>query len=293
MKRFWGILLTLTLVSFPTWSQKSVLKMTVLSTGSAYPIEGSTIQGGSWFKKFKMTHPAFLFQHPKGTVLFDTGLGRTAEKQTQDMVWWARIATEFSQDEATNGPVADQLKKMNIKLDKIIVSHVHFDHVSGLADLPDVPVEIQPQELAFTKTKDASPAVFPSLFSEKTLWNTYELENKEYEGYPKSRDVFADGSLVLVGLPGHTPGSVGLFVNISATQRAFLVGDTVWNSEAIEKGVPKFWLARMFADNKPDEVLKRIEELQALHKRKPEILIVPSHDAASVDALKKMIGQDL
>ncbi|MEK2645615.1 MBL fold metallo-hydrolase [Bdellovibrio sp. BCCA] len=285
MKRFLLIFLSGIVVSLPTWSQNEKIRVTVLYTGTASPLEGSTIQGGSWFKKFPMVHPAFLIEHPKGIFLFDTGLGKTAKTQVQDMPWWARLATRFEQEETA----VDQLKKLNIKPERIIVSHVHYDHVSGLADMPEVPVEILPQELEFTKIKGASPAVFPSLFSDKTPWKTYELENKEYEGYSKSRDIFGDGSLVLVGMPGHTPGSVGLFINIGNKKRAFLVGDTVWNSEALENGLPKFWLSRKFADTNSDEVLERIKELQALHKKYPELLIVPSHDAKAVAAFADLM----
>ncbi|WP_413568024.1 MBL fold metallo-hydrolase [Bdellovibrio sp. HCB117] len=265
-------------MSLPVWSQNESVKFTVLKTGSIDPLEATTLQGGSWFKRFPMTHPAFLIEHPKGNFLFDTGLGTKAKEQVQDMVWWARLATEFNQDVSA----LEQIKEKGIKLDRIILSHAHFDHSSGVADFPDLPIEVTVEEMAFAKTKDASAAIFPSLFPETVQFKTYELEAKEYEGFPKSRDIYGDGKLVLVGLPGHTPGSVGLFVNLSIEKRIFLVGDTVWNADAIEKGVPKFWFSKKFVDNKPDEVMLRIQELQALQKRSPEVLIVPSHDARSV-----------
>ena len=37
-----------------------------------------------------------------------------------------------------------------------------------------------------------------------------------YEIYPQSLDLYKDGSIVLVPLPGHTPGSVGVFINLDA-----------------------------------------------------------------------------
>ncbi|MFS4457913.1 MBL fold metallo-hydrolase [Bdellovibrio sp. HCB2-146] len=259
------------------------VKLTVLLTGTANPLEMMTFKGGSAFKKFPMAHPAFLIEHPQGNFLFDTGLGKKAKEQVQEMTWWARIATHFTQRDSA----AEQLQKMGIKLDRIIVSHVHFDHVSGLADFPGTPVEALKEEVEFTKIKGASTAVLASTFDANTNWQIYELQDKEYEGYKKSRDIFGDGTLVLVGMPGHTPGSVGLFVNISPDKRIFLVGDTVWNSAAISKALPKFWVARVTADNKPDEVMERILELKALRERNPHIMIIPGHDAAAIETLNK------
>ncbi|MFV8250032.1 MBL fold metallo-hydrolase [Bdellovibrio bacteriovorus] len=288
MRKYLMILMAITAISFPSWSRDEKLNVKVLYTGTISPPEAETIKGGSWFKKFSMVHPAFFIQHPKGTFLFDTGLGHSIKTQVKDMVWWARSATKFIQKESA----ADQLKALGLKADRIILSHAHFDHSSGLIDFPAVPVEVLQEELDFLKTKNASPAIFPSLFNEQIVWQTYTLENKSYEGYAKSRDIFGDGSLILVGMPGHSPGSVGLFINLASGKRAFLVGDTVWNSDGVTKGLPKFWISSKFADNKPDEVMTRILELQALQKKYPDLLIVPSHDAKAVGAFEEMMNRN-
>lgn len=288
MRQYLMILMAVTAISVPSWSVNEKLHVQVLYTSSISPREGETIQGGSWFKKFPMVQPAFFIRHPQGTFLFDTGLGKSFKQQSKDMVWWARLATQFTQKESA----ADQLKSLGLKADRIILSHAHFDHAGGLTEFPGVPVEVLPEELAFLKTKNASPAIFPSLFNDQIVWQTYTLEDKPYEGYPKSRDLFGDGSLILVGMPGHSPGSVGLFINFGPDKRAFLVGDTVWNSEAITKGLPKFWISVKFADNKPDEVMTRILELQALKKKYPDLLIVPSHDAKAIEDFEKMMNRN-
>ncbi len=51
-------------------------------------------------------------------------------------------------------------------------------------------------------------------------------------GFDESLDLFGDGRLVLVPLPGHTPGSVGLFVTLDSGRRLFFSGDTSWRLEA-------------------------------------------------------------
>jgi glyoxylase-like metal-dependent hydrolase (beta-lactamase superfamily II) len=262
------------------------VKVRVLDTGSAPTIEAFVYSGGSFFKKAEVAHPAILIQHPKANILFDTGLGRHAVEQTEkDMPWWARWLTSFK----IHKTAAATLENENIKIDRIILSHVHFDHASGIIDFPGVTVWVTENDFDFIKT-GKPPAVLPSVFEGPIKWHIYQFESKPYEGYPQSLDVMNDGTLVLVPMPGHTPGSVGLFVNISPEKRIFFVGDTVWSAESIKKGLPKFWLARKSADNDPDMVMQQIRYLQALQQRLPNLLIVPSHDPKSLAAVESMLN---
>jgi hypothetical protein len=65
------------------------------------------------------------------------------------------------------------------------------------------------------------------------------FQPRPYETFDESADVFGDGSVVVVKLPGHTPGSVGVFVNVSPTLRMFHVGDAVNVVEAVERRLTK------------------------------------------------------
>src|SRR5258708_13896271 len=65
------------------------------------------------------------------------------------------------------------------------------------------------------------------------------LEAKRYEIFDESADLFGDGSVVVVKLSGHTPGSVGTFVNLSPTRRLFHVGDAVQDTHGLAARVGK------------------------------------------------------
>jgi glyoxylase-like metal-dependent hydrolase (beta-lactamase superfamily II) len=43
-----------------------------------------------------------------------------------------------------------------------------------------------------------------------------------------SYDLFGDGSIMLMPLPGHTAGNTGMFINRSNGPRIFLLGDAAW-----------------------------------------------------------------
>ena len=62
--------------------------------------------------------------------------------------------------------------------------------------------------------------------------------------FDESADLYRDGSVVVVPLRGHTPGSVGVFVNLSPSRRLFYVGDSVDDEIGFERRVGKPLLLR-------------------------------------------------
>ncbi|MNY40503.1 hypothetical protein D3C86_1752500 [compost metagenome] len=86
-------------------------------------------------------------------------------------------------------------------------------------------------------------------------------------------------------MPGHTPGSVGLFLTVSSGKQYFFVGDTVWRLEAAKQVRPKFWLASRIVDHDRPATLEGVQKLHALMKVQPALVVVPAHDAAVHDEL--------
>jgi len=94
-----------------------------------------------------------------------------------------------------------------------------------------------------------------------------------------------DGSIVVVPAPGHTPGSVIVFVALPSGRRLALVGDLVWQREGIALREERPWLLRSLADADPAGVRENILRMAALAARMPELEIVPAHDARAFAAL--------
>jgi glyoxylase-like metal-dependent hydrolase (beta-lactamase superfamily II) len=94
-------------------------------------------------------------------------------------------------------------------------------------------------------------------------------------------DLYGDGTIVLVEMPGHTPGSIGMFVRTTAGKRLFFVGDVVWNAGALAEGRPKFWVARWLADHDAERTQVAIEKIRAAMARDPALVVVPAHDAVA------------
>lgn len=259
------------------------VRFSLIKTSEVTTLESFAYDGGDWFKRTTMNHVAVLVQHPRGSFLFDTGLGRRIDAQFHlDMPWWGKLLFAYGPVR----PARDQLDAAAIPpVRQVIPSHAHWDHASGLVDFPEAEVWLTTAEKAFI---DAPPpaAVLPSQVQGAAIrWQSLAFAPRPFAGYAESHDLYGDGSVVLVPLSGHTPGSVGMFVNLPSGRQVFFVGDLVWKLEAARRVQAKYWVARNVVDHDPAETLGGISTLNALMRANPDLVVVPAHDAGVQDAL--------
>jgi glyoxylase-like metal-dependent hydrolase (beta-lactamase superfamily II) len=155
------------------------------------------------------------------------------------------------------------------------LTHAHWDHVSGLPDFPNVPVWVTAQEREFIR-KGGHGQFGKPLTSIR--YEEYGFEGGLYLGFPESHDVYGDGSIVVVPAPGHTPGSVIIFVTLYNGARYAFVGDLVWQLEGITLREERSWLIRQFADLDAVGTRENLFRMIAIKERLPELIIVPAHD---------------
>lgn len=110
-------------------------------------------------------------------------------------------------------------------------------------------------------------------------YQTFAFEGPPYFGFGSSFDVHGDGAIVAVPTPGHTPGSIVVFVTLPTGARYAFVGDLVWQLEGITERAERPWLTRRLVDADPAAVRDHIARMAALHDAFPELIIVPAHDA--------------
>jgi glyoxylase-like metal-dependent hydrolase (beta-lactamase superfamily II) len=87
-------------------------------------------------------------------------------------------------------------------------------------------------------------------------------------------DLFGDGSVLAMPLPGHTPGSVGYLVG-----DWLFVGDALW-----ERGSEKSLLGKSLDESESESGATR-EKLRALQRERPGLRIVPAHDGRALEEL--------
>jgi len=92
--------------------------------------------------------PAYLIEHPKGTALFDTGMHPDCQQDPAARVG-ARITGLFTFDFRPGEEISARLEAIGrdpAKIDVIVNSHFHFDHVGGNALIPNAVMVVQRRE---------------------------------------------------------------------------------------------------------------------------------------------------
>jgi Zn-dependent hydrolases, including glyoxylases len=273
-------LLILNLLIWMTNTALADVSFKIYRTGEAHTKEAAIVEGGSVTKSMTLVHSALLIKNGERYVLFDTGLGSQIDQQFKDMPLFVRPFFAYQKIK----PAAEQIPtEVQSKIEKIYLSHVHWDHASGISDFPKICVAINEAESGLLKNINRLNT-FPSQFSYQPTYCNYEWENKSIHGFEKSYDIFQDGSAILVPLPGHTKGSVGLFLKSKGAEY-FFVGDLTWNRKALLTGKHKFFLASKIVDQDRKELLKTLNKVKKLAEENKDLIIVPAHDGEAQEGL--------
>jgi glyoxylase-like metal-dependent hydrolase (beta-lactamase superfamily II) len=232
-------------------------------------------RGGAFSDQRNSASTAVLVTHPRGDLLIDTGFGRQIDTQFQLLPASLRAVTQYVKMSAA----ADQLDAAGYDrsaLRGMLLTHTHWDHTSGVADFPGVPALLTRTERDFV----AGGGAFTQFISNTpdVNYQVYDFEGGPYLGFPRSHDVYGDGSLVVVPAPGHTPGSVIVFLTLPDARRFALVGDLAWQREGITEREERPWLARLQDDIDPVQVRENLLRMSAVAQRFPQMILAPAHD---------------
>lgn len=226
-----------------------------------------------------------LIKHPqRGIILWDTGYAPRMEEATQ---WWPwklyRHVTPLRLNPVLH--LATQLPRLGIPLDSvriILLSHLHADHVAGLLDFPHAHIVLHTAALEAWQVsrgwralkRGVIPALFPPDFATRTT-PIKKFDGPAVPGLGASHDLFGDGSILLVELPGHARGQLGAFLP-TATRPVLLAADGAWLSRAFRERRPPHPLTYLFADD-PPAIQRTLNSLHAFAAAHPDVLIVPTH----------------
>lgn len=173
--------------------------------------------------------PAYLIEHARGLVLFDTGVVPRAIDDPESVYGdLARFIQLRGQPEQR---LDRQIEALGYKLSDVthvIASHAHFDHTGGLYLFPDAKLYAGAGELRHAYWPEPIGAGF---FRTADLDPTRGFKWHHIPGVDV--DLFGDGSLVVLFTPGHTPGELSLLVRLPS-RNFLLTGDTVHLRAALE-----------------------------------------------------------
>jgi glyoxylase-like metal-dependent hydrolase (beta-lactamase superfamily II) len=260
------------------------MTLRAIGAGNMYSQAAFSYRGGAFNQQRVFAMGGILVQHPRGKLLFDTGFGRNVDTHALGIPSLMRKFTRY--DKGT--PVARQLAAAGIELNAlmgIVLTHAHWDHVSGIDDMREVPVFVSRKEREFIRSGGMYSELIRSFGA--LNYRVYDFPHGPYLGFDHSYDVFGDGSVVLVHAGGHTPGSIIAFITLPNAVRYALVGDLAWQREGIEIPAERPFLTRM-VDSDPAQVRAMLVRMHMLQQRFPKLVIVPAHDERVWSALPKL-----
>lgn len=258
------------------------IKLSIIKAGKMPAKQSFSYRGGSWTAPYENGMAAILVQHPSASLIFDAGFGSNVAEHWKTIPRLMRALSSY----VPETPVATQLRSNGFDpatLKMAVISHSHWDHISGLEDLPGLEVWMPREEMAFVRSHR-----YPGLIDQmvdKLKIHEFEFTSEPYENFDTSLDVFGDGSVVLVPLPGHTPGSTGMFVNLHSGRRFLFIGDLTWSREGVEIPAERPWLARFLVDMDQAEVRRSILRVYSLKNADRSLVVVPAHDRRVHDTL--------
>jgi N-acyl homoserine lactone hydrolase len=250
-----------------------------LPTGTYETRAAFAVRGGSFRDKRQFAATAILVQHPQGGLLIDAGFGSDVAAH---MTALPRIQRAPYQATKTVSQQLDASGYDRSRLLGVLVTHSHWDHVSGLGDLR-VPIWMNSGERHYA-AEDPGGKVFRAVSAGHEI-REYEFNGPPYLGFPSSFDVYGDGSVVVALAAGHTTGSVVVFVTVPTGQRYAFIGDLTWQLDGIRRRVERPLLLRRLADSDPAQVrqgLLRVIALAGLMQ------IVPAHDRSAYEGIPRL-----
>jgi N-acyl homoserine lactone hydrolase len=222
---------------------------------------------GSVGQKRKLTDSCYLIQHGADYMLWDTGLpaGLKGAPLSNDAPLSPSLAHTLTEQLAT-------LKVDPKQIAIVGISHYHFDHVGQAADFPQAKLLIGKADFEALKTEPVPFGADPALLAH---WLKDGAPSEQVSG---DKDIYGDGSVTMLSMPGHTPGSYALLVRLAKKGPVLLSGDVVHFEEQFKvNGVPSFNTSRA-------ESLASMDRIQKMAKSLKATLVV-QHDANDIAKL--------
>jgi glyoxylase-like metal-dependent hydrolase (beta-lactamase superfamily II) len=218
-------------------------------------------------QKRKLTDSCYLIQHGADTMIWDTGLPAGLKG--------APVSDSDPLSPTLTKTIVEQLATLKVDPKQIAligISHYHFDHVGQAADFPQAKLLIGRADF---EALQAEPVPFGADPKALAHWLKDGAPSEPVVG---DKDIYGDGSVTMLSMPGHTPGSYALLVRLAKKGPVLLSGDIVHFEEQFKvNGVPSFNTDRA-------ESLASMDRIQKVAKALKATLIV-QHDANDIAKL--------
>src|SRR6266849_1204595 len=259
------------------------LKLRVFNTGALVVPHKLVYRDGSLLGTASLDILVFVIEHPRhGLILVGTGLNRKIADDAERYMGAFRTsvgtpAMEKGQD------ILSQLKRAKLpgeKVRHIILPDLRLDHTGELASFPLAqPIVASAEYQTATDEKD-SALTLPKEYDDVRAWQFIDFAGTAPLGtFRAHRDLFGDGSVLLIDATGATAGGLAVLVRLPAAP-ILLCGNLAWTKEQyFYTRLPGLLFDR-------DAWWERIWRLKKFKDLVPELAVLPDHDWSAVAAAK-------
>jgi N-acyl homoserine lactone hydrolase len=209
----------------------------------------------------QLTFSCYLIKHGNDYLVWDTGNPPATGKTPAPT--------------APSSSLVEQLAQLHLTPEQITfvaISHYHGDHVGQVASFPQATLLIGKGDWEVLNESMPNPGVDPKNFAH---WIS---GGGKVEPIIGDKDVFGDGSVIMLNTPGHTPGHHSLLVKLKDMGNVLITGDLAHFRENYDgNGVPTFNTSRA-------ETLASLDRFKQLAANLKATVII-QHDARDIGKL--------
>jgi glyoxylase-like metal-dependent hydrolase (beta-lactamase superfamily II) len=231
---------------------------------------------------------AYVVRHPDaGVLLIDTGMHPGASTDLRKDFGLA-MGRMFKDLEPASTSFGDQLLALGIEPEdvrRVVMTHLHVDHTSGMRLLPNATFVCTRQEWSAANARLSAAKGYVRHHlppRSRTELLDFDRDGQPFDAFTSTIDLLGDGSVRLLFTPGHTPGHQSVLARLHDGRGVLLVGDAAYTVQSIsEQRLPL-----LTADDGAS--LDSLRQLREFTIRHPEASVVPSHDP---DAWLQLAGR--
>ncbi|MDQ2804423.1 MAG: N-acyl homoserine lactonase family protein [Pseudomonadota bacterium] len=247
------------------------MRMHVLSGGRLRMRRSIFYPGAARDEQVELPVSCFLLRHPQGNVLFDAGCH--PQTATDAQARWGGLARLMVPLHGPHDNPMEGLSRLGLApddVDLVVCSHLHPDHCGCNQFFRRATVLCHRAELEAARTPGAEGKGYLAVDWDQPL---------PVDAVDGDRDLFGDGRLVLLRMPGHTPGMLAALVTLERSGRFLLASDTVSVRASLDEDyAPRnTWNA--------ETLLRSLAEIRRLEAAGATVIC--GHDAAQWETLRK------
>lgn len=259
------------------------LRLHVFNTGTVEVPSKLVYRADSLLDTHTLDILVFVIEHPRqGLILVGTGLNRQLVDRPERYL--GALLTALGQAEMEKGQeIVAQLKRVKLSYEKVrhlILPDLRLDHTGELESYPAAQAIASAAEHNAATDQEGIGLYLAKEYDNVREWRFIDFIGAQPLGtFRAHRDLFGDGSVLLLDAAGATAGGLAVLVRLPAAP-VLLCGNLAWTKE-------HYFHARLpglLSDRQA--WWEKIWRLKKFADLAPELIVLPDHDWAAAETAK-------